>query len=716
MPGNGNGHTPFEPITRQNSFLSPLDSNYSKRASISSRSSLVRSPDRISNKDNKRRRLSLLPSNGGSLGAPRLLHQRPPTITNFTNNLTSTQSSIRNSSSNIPVQQMIQNSISRTRLPINRNNDKFSRPPSSGRYDTPPVSTSRLYSKPKSIDPRPLRSHKYQAKLQEELYQYLSTHKFDIEMKTQISPRILKAPAQKDFVLIFQWLYKQLDPGYKFNRSIEQDVYMLLKFLEYPYLENINKSQISAVGGENWHTFLGMLHWLMELVKESIKLDDLDLDSIQDSQSFPQPEFSDSQSVLNKLFINYALKSYKAFLTDGDEDYSDFYDEMQSEYRKYIEQIERQNVSNIEINENLQGILNNLNERYSMFQQHLEKGAALRTDVKKFRDYIETQKRRQLQWPGVINRIKADIESLKDSIKNLTKEKNEYITDLERKHLTLNDIEDLHKERARLTSDLNNLDQKQQATRKSIDSRLQNLTTLFNDLKIKVNAYNNEMYSILNDINLQLSPDVSKLIIGSLDDDLLNSKLGLHANDIIPILPTLRTELSDLKNKIQNNLNTTQEDVMKLQNQLSDLELTISSDMDKLDELEESLSVSKKDLSDLKDNFKSETVNLDLEIQERAKEISLFKLQATERKKTIESKWKETQRTYKATITEIQEQRKQLTFKITSCLDNVVNFKSEVFENLETAAFEAKNEVKEQIDTISKSSEVESQRNNPVDE
>src|SRR5690348_2328750 len=86
-------------------------------------------------------------------------------------------------------------------------------------------------------------------------------------MKHTLSQNIIKSPTQKDFNYMFQWLYHRIDPSYRFQKNIDQEVPPLLKLIRYPYEKSITKSQIAAVGGQNWSTFLGLLHWMMQLAQ-----------------------------------------------------------------------------------------------------------------------------------------------------------------------------------------------------------------------------------------------------------------------------------------------------------------------------------------------------------------------------------------------------------------------------------------------------------------
>lgn len=639
---------------------------------------------------------------------------------NSSNNNNNNKNNSNSNNNTKSVQDMVQNSINRlyprnnskknsaATTGNNNSNETIRRestlPPSSSSGNVAP-STYRLYpNSNRPQDPRPLRSHRYQTKIQEELYQYLSTNKFDIEMKQILSLKTLKTPTQKEFLLIFQWLYKQLDPGYKFNRSIEQDIYTLLKFLEYPFLDTINKSQISAVGGTNWPIFLGMLHWLLNLVKETVGLDDLDLNGFQDLQSNKfQTQLQDDsviyneQSIINKLFITYALKSYKSFLSFGEDDYSEFYNEMQNDYQNYLDEIQRKTHLNSELNETLQETFQSCKQKYNLFYDELERTNALKTDVTKFQNYIDLQRQRQIKWPNIIEKARNDIQNINESIQNINKEKQDIISDLEKKNLTLKDIENLHIERSNLTSSLNLIDSKQSQIKDSINSKLVTLKSSYTDLKNKINLYNESVYQILNETSLTSLPAPSKLVINSLDDEFQSSKFGLSSEEIIPNLPTLRTSINEMNLIIQSEIGRLQDDILQSGEKLDDIKLSNVSYSDKFEELEESLSKSKKEYNDLNEKYTTDSSTKQFELEQRAKEIRMFKLQNVEIMKSTETKWQETQKQYKKTISTINEKRAQLVCDIAKCLNDVVSFKGDIMTDLENIVMEINHEIKEQI-------------------
>jgi SMC interacting uncharacterized protein involved in chromosome segregation len=120
-----------------------------------------------------------------------------------------------------------------------------------------------------------------------------------------LSPKLLTAPTNKDFISIFQvafrvpytnlkhdvlfsnfffssftiqsififdilqsiilqFLYKKIDPNYLFSDKLEDEIPLLFKQLRYPYA--VQKSAIFSCGSpHNWPKLLGALVWLVEL-------------------------------------------------------------------------------------------------------------------------------------------------------------------------------------------------------------------------------------------------------------------------------------------------------------------------------------------------------------------------------------------------------------------------------------------------------------------
>ena len=101
----------------------------------------------------------------------------------------------------------------------------------------------------------------------QDLLDYLTRNNFELEMKRSLNQKCMTSPTQKDFEAMFQWLYRRIDPAYRFMKSIDFEGPAILKQLRYPFENKVSKSQWAAVGGQNWSSFLGMLQWMMQLAQ-----------------------------------------------------------------------------------------------------------------------------------------------------------------------------------------------------------------------------------------------------------------------------------------------------------------------------------------------------------------------------------------------------------------------------------------------------------------
>ena len=194
----------------------------------------------------------------------------------------------------------------------------FSRPSSTG-----PMSHQSFFQQapiPAGVprDPRPLKDRGYQAKIGQELLDYLTQNNFELEMKHSLGQNTMKSPTQKDFNYIFQWLYHRIDPAYRFQKNIDNEVPPILKQLRYPYEKSITKSQIAAVGGQNWFTFLGMLHWMMQLAQ---MLDRYEVGQYDEACAEAGVDVSGDRIIFR--FLSGAYRDWLQVGEDDDEDDAD---------------------------------------------------------------------------------------------------------------------------------------------------------------------------------------------------------------------------------------------------------------------------------------------------------------------------------------------------------------------------------------------------------
>ncbi len=687
----------------------------------------------------RRKRLSLLPNNV-TIGAPRLMNQfsvkrrRLPT-NSVPQSVPRPFRAASGLSSFGPV------SESRRRATLQRMSNgsmqqmpPFYPPSSSGRFfdDTaslaPPSSSSRQkrFSTMPGIhripDPRLKRGDRsYQIKMQKDLFSYLTANKFDIHMKQQLTARTLRSPTQKEFILIFQFLYKKIDPGYKFVRSSEQDIYSILKFLEYPYLGNITKSQLGAVGGTSWPMFLAMLHWIMQLVQQVDSFDKIDLTAlnlVSTVESADQADISDSESnnnsivfskketdpvilrensILDRLFTTFVINSYKSFLATGSTDYSEFYGDMEREYRKLTQDIAAKAEHFINKNKELSIELSRMEEEHNQLQAKIDRMRALKIDVSKFQKYVESQQQRSQKWPTILSKAQQDIDSMKKSIAEAKQEKEKIVADLSKKGFTLHEIEDMHKTRSQLSSNFESVKEKQKQLNASIDEKRATLEASFKTLDGLIKEYNKKMYSILDRSEL---PEIRKLIITGFSNSLIadDSMLGLKSGELLPELEKVdpRAELANLKAKLQEKHVENREEYVQVQEKLDDSNLEAVSLKDQLDELEDKLAKSRKDYDELNEQKKADVASKQWEIEQQSKRIKSLQTRLDDDRKQTDEEYEKMRSELKKLTVKLAEQRNKLLIEIANSIGYVISFKTGMMGDLESANKDLIRECKEQ--------------------
>ncbi|RPB23642.1 hypothetical protein L211DRAFT_234879 [Terfezia boudieri ATCC MYA-4762] len=326
-----------------------------------------------------------------------------------------------------------------------RRSSSYTRPPGSqisagnGFFSSNIINTAGV-----TKDPRPLRDRSFLARIAGEILEYLATNNFEAETKYQVSSHFLKSPTQKDFNVVFEYLYHQLDPNYHFTKSMDQEVLPILKTLRYPYLNAITKSALAAVGGANsWPTFLGMLHWLLELVRTMERLDSGDYEA-----AVEEKEGLDVGS--DRIVFEFAARSYQTWL-QGVDDHSGYIQEMVSQFdervMRYNQDVEELEHQNIELREQL-GKINLVDSEGRTPLQVLEvEKLILEKDKEKFSVYIGNLE-------GQIQKTRAANERLKEQVRELDEELMGLQRAVDKQGLSPQDVDRISGEREKLDKGL----------------------------------------------------------------------------------------------------------------------------------------------------------------------------------------------------------------------------------------------------------------------
>ena len=336
---------------------------------------------------------------------------------------------------------------------VQRRSSVYSRP--SGHGSAPPhqsffLTSSSVISNPK--DPRPLRDPSFRARISQELLTYLTENNFELDMKFSLRQDSLKSPSQKEFTNIFQWLYKRLDPGYRFQKAVDTEVPPILKQLRYPYANQITKSQLGAVGSQtSWPVFLGMLHWLMQLAQ---MLDNFQRGAYDDACAESGLDVSGDRIVLRFLY-----GAYQDWLCVGnDETDEDAEAAVAPHVQAMAEEFERINARHNEELKIFEAEHATLKEQVEELEKSTPDVAKLdkhykilEDDTKKFEDYNANVAAKIEKYDSRLKMLEEEIQKTEADLATVEQERQSLQQSVDRQGLNIQDIDRMNTERERLT-------------------------------------------------------------------------------------------------------------------------------------------------------------------------------------------------------------------------------------------------------------------------
>ncbi|CAK7894876.1 kinetochore protein Ndc80p [[Candida] anglica] len=551
-----------------------------------------------------------------------------------------------------------------------------STPSSSQQLHSSQQQQAPVTASPSVIDPRPLRDKNYISLLQQEVYDFLSANKFEIESGGHpLTQRTLRQPTQRDFVVVFQFLYHKIDPFHRFTKTIDNEVFILLRTLNYPYLETINRTQIASVNSSNWPAILGMLYWLVKL---NLSLADLTIDGTD-------PILVDDQ--LDQIFIDYIRQSYRAFINNED-DYSPFLSNMKEKFDEMTKGI-IEDIGNLEIeNQQLQTQLDTLTKELSILEQSELKSKALESDLVKFKAYIETMESRKLKWSDVLDKIREEVTNCEKELIELESDKQRCQLELEVQGHTPKDIDGLYTERDKLT--------------RLIDVTNSRIEELENQLRIKeiecqrgfesldnfIKQYNAMVYRMgTASASSQVDKDGNNSNSNSYELTLLvnlpTSKPLLPADIINKTISSQKVQLLQYKSQINTTIHKHQDDSIKLQEQLDLMSEQITEKREEIETLEAKLSANKTTYDEIYETMTNDTTTYSMQIEKLERELRSIKINTNQGLIEVENRSQAIQIEYDELIHQIQAERSTLHDRVQRLIEFTIGFKINMQQNLE---------------------------------
>ncbi|KAI4095448.1 MAG: hypothetical protein LQ339_007228 [Xanthoria mediterranea] len=552
-------------------------------------------------------------------------------------------------------------------------------------------------------DPRPLKDRSYQAKIGQELLDYLTQNNFEMEMKHSLGQNTLKSPTQKDFNFIFQWLYRRIDPGYKFTRGIDAEVPPLLKQLRYPYEKSITKSQLVAVGGQNWSTFLGLLHWLLQLAQ---MMDKYEAGEYDIACAEAGVDVSGDRIIFQ--FLGGAYRDWLQVEDDQDEDESDkmlepHVEAMAAEFergnQRYTEEmkvLEAENESLRQQIEEAERDAPDITKLDNVFN-------ILEGDIKKFEDYVSGQETRLQKYDSRCNNLKEAITKAMSDLEVAEQERTDLQASVDKQGITIQDIDRMNIERERLLKSTDSTAQKLEETKKRAAEREAEANHSLEELERVVETYNNLCYRVglipstaVNakdkDFELHLAttapimdfsasssqpnqPDrlLSEPLTGYSPTHLLNHPPRTHLK---PLLLAVRKEISERRSLAL-------EADIKNHELLDSIAEAIDDKQNEVETLEHRVRAAEEEFESVREGAQTQKVASDAQIERMEKELGRMRRGVGETLEEVERREMGVNIEYEQLTLRANALREELHTEIEKMLNDIIKFKVHVQKSLE---------------------------------
>ncbi|KAI9151929.1 putative kinetochore protein NDC80 [Paramyrothecium foliicola] len=549
-------------------------------------------------------------------------------------------------------------------------------------------------------DPRPLKDRSYQARIGQELMEYMVHNNFEMEMKHVLSQNVIKSPTQKDFNYMFQWLYHRIDPSHRFQKNIDQEVPPILKQLRYPFERSITKSQIAAVGGQNWSTFLGLLHWMMQLAQMldgyvNSKYDDAFLESGID--------VSGDRITFN--FLSSAYRDWLAMDEDlGDEEaervlaphiesMAEAFERSNSKYTDELEMLEAENARLLKEMEDLQKATPDpavLDDHFKIMEE----------DKIKFEEYNALAMQRSEKYEGRIQVLQDELEKLEGELKEADDERRGLQKAVDAQGISMQDIDRMTAERERLQKGIESASQRLEEVKKKMAEKESEAVRKLDELERMVDKYNTLAYQIAvipaaaanskgEEYELQLmlndNTDMNGPTGASTDRLLMDATTGYQPSHIlnIDLRGQARSSFLALKKEIAKRRNAAMEDMMKDHELLDGIKEAIEDKRGEVEALNHRVRAAEEEYEKTKEVTTAQKMASDAQIEKMEKELSRMRAGLTESVQLLEQREINTTIEYEQLVLRANSLREELHTEIDRILNDVIKFKIHVQKNLD---------------------------------
>jgi kinetochore protein NDC80 len=348
-------------------------------------------------------------------------------------------------------------------------------------------------------DPRQLRNAQVRNTIGQEIMEFLTQRNFEMAMKHSLHPKIMTSPTQKDFDLMFQFLYHSIDPAYVFQKTTAVEIPPLLKQMRYPFEKNISKSQLAAVGGNNWSTFLGLLHWMMQLalMMEQYSVGQWD-------EACIEAGFDVSA---DRITFQFLSEAYKDWLNMSDAADIDEEEESKRVVQPHIDamaaRFDQANAVNLEQVKSLEAESKALQEQIEQLGKSAPILAKLDETIKvleedrgKFEAYNDSMENKVEKYSRRLELLQQEIEKCELELADAEADRDDLQRRVDEQGLSVQDIDRMNTERDRLIKGVETTQVRLEEAKDRAGKKESETASRLDDLEATVQRYNTIGYQI----------------------------------------------------------------------------------------------------------------------------------------------------------------------------------------------------------------------------
>ncbi|CAK9436431.1 uncharacterized protein LODBEIA_P09890 [Lodderomyces beijingensis] len=500
--------------------------------------------------------------------------------------------------------------------------------------------------------------------MQKDILAFLVSHRFEAVSTTPLNENILKSPTQRNFNDIFKFIILTIEPGYVFEKPVEQEIIPILKSYQYPYLNTISRSNFSAVGGQNnWPTFLGLLHWLVEL-------SELLSNGLTDSSYEPDDDF-------DKIFVKCTMDCYGKFLRE-DENYEQEREEMEQRfalelqsYKNLIEEGAKRNLA--------------LEEKYAQLTAELKakeeadrKTIALEDDHEKLKNYINQVKKMIPEWKTKLDLGERELEMLNEKLKQLHHEKATLDTELAKRGISIESVNKIHYERDSLSKANDAAHARVENIKDKLATRIFELETNLDELEGVLSEYNTSVQRLNYEdetkfqFGLKIKEDIQNTDRAFGRDEILaNKTTNEEKTQLMAVLEQLRFQIAEDTKKIQ----TVKQESVGVQEM-------INSQRARVEDLQIQDTLAKRKCDEISHNFSRQQDDYMTQIEQTEQRARDIKMAMSSAVLNLERKLQDANIEHNATIEAIENKRREMGESLDKVVSYVLKFKLNVSERL----------------------------------